>query len=384
MQNKVNKIKVLQVCVSLDSEFGGPPKAITEIAKSLSDKDLSVSIFSIGNTKKFIEKMPWNISQLSEVRFFLTKSLFLNKYGFGGISVLLKEFLLNRPRIVIFHQIYTIPNILTFNICRFFQIPYVIMPHGSLEPYHEKFHPLRKKFLRFLVVNSFIRNAEQIFVAHQSEKEHLESDLQRKTTVVGLGININNETPPKVFLDNKMNFLFAGRLTEKKRIDLIIKSFFEYKVQNPDTKMTLKIAGSGSTERFVALKELISELSLNDSVFLLGWQDRKSLDDLFSEADVYIHISENENFSVSVAEALNFKVPIILSREVALSALVESHGAGLVVDQLDVGSIVSAMANLSAVTLKSFSSGAFEASKELDWVKVGSVWATKILQIVNK
>ena len=372
-------MRIIHVCVALDKQFGGPPNAIFDASLALVRSGNAVSVLSLGNSKRVVDSFMSShatdlSSQTDQPNFYLGKTLIENKYGIGFPVLFSTKLMFTKVDLIICHQIYTFPNIITYCIARFRKIPYVIMPHGSLEPYHESYHRWRKRLLRILIINSFLKKAESVLVAHPSEMEHMPENLRSKGIVVGLGIDIIDRYAPKVFVPNRLVLTFVGRITKKKRVDLVIRSLPQFIQMRPEIDIHFNIVGDGEKSDVQFLQGLIQDLDLSSKVDLLGWKNRYEIDEVLEKSDAYIHISENENFSISVAEALNHQLPVILSREVALASLVERFNAGLVVEERSVESIVLALLQVDASHLQIFSENAGLAVKELSWESVGLNW----------
>lgn len=69
-------------------------------------------------------------------------------------------------------------------------------------------------------------------------------------------------------------------------------------------------------------------------------------DELIDSADVYVLPSENENFGISVTEALAAGLPVVISKNIALWQQVREHEAGIVIDQLDAADVAQAVCTL--------------------------------------
>jgi glycosyltransferase involved in cell wall biosynthesis len=381
-------MRVLQVSVALDKRFGGPPKAILGLAKSLSGiSDNYVKIISVGNTKSLVKE---NVAQGrfqfdfgNSLEIVLTHALFPNKYGIGSWRELVRTIFKEEFDVIVVHQIYTIPGILVYLSTRIRKVPYVIMPHGSLEPYHEKFHSRRKWIIRKLIINRLIKSSEAIFVAHKSELMHLDPKYQAKSIMVGLGVATKEQPIERSFDPSNLKLLYVGRITEKKRLDLIIDAIALHSREESEFSLTLSIAGDGEDSKMNEIKKLVSIRNLEKCVNFYGWVDGEKLQTLFLDSDIYIHISENENFSISVAEAINYNLPIVLSKEVALSSIVSEFQLGIVVEELSPTAVLEALKQMTLERLDVFSRNSNTAKREISWENVSSAWDKQLSHVIN-
>jgi glycosyltransferase involved in cell wall biosynthesis len=115
----------------------------------------------------------------------------------------------------------------------------------------------------------------------------------------------------KTFLDGKTNMLFAGRIVPNKRIENVIKLFYQYQ-RHANKNSRLFLAGSYSDDDiyYRQLKTYISDLQLTSVVFT-GRIPFKEMLAYYKLADVYICMSEHEGFCVPLVEAMYFDIPIV-------------------------------------------------------------------------
>lgn len=106
------------------------------------------------------------------------------------------------------------------------------------------------------------------------------------------------------------DFINVCLLTEKKRVDILIKSFS--KVFKGNSKIRLKIGGDGPVKE--DLKELAKTLGVYEQVIFLGRLDREQVKNEISAADAFVLSSEYETFGVVLIEALALGKPIIATK----------------------------------------------------------------------
>ena len=142
--------------------------------------------------------------------------------------------------------------------------------------------------------------------------------------------------------DDNFTFLSAGKLLPNKRMDLLIRSFAKAFPSEPHTR--LYIFGDGSEKHM--LEELISELGLEERVFLPGRKPRGVLADFYENADVFALVSKRETFGVAYVEAMASGMPVIACRSGGPEDFVTPE-TGIIAES-DEESIASAMRKLKA------------------------------------
>ncbi len=105
--------------------------------------------------------------------------------------------------------------------------------------------------------------------------------------------------------EGKYTILTVTRLCRQKNLEEMIKAFA--KIANKHSKWNLKIIGDG--QWYETLKKLISELKLENRVFLLG--KRSNVKNFYKESHIFCLPSQWEGFPNSLAEALSYGLPSI-------------------------------------------------------------------------
>lgn len=138
-------------------------------------------------------------------------------------------------------------------------------------------------------------------------------------------------------------FLFVGTLEPRKNLPRLLRAYRRYAQDNPRAR-PLKIAGgAGWGKQDIAA--LLLELGLEGQVELLGRVDDSKLAVLYRGAHALLMPSLYEGFGLPVVEALSMGVPVITSRDSAMSEVAGS--AGLYVDPASEADICQAITRIS-------------------------------------
>src|SRR5262249_11439031 len=147
----------------------------------------------------------------------------------------------------------------------------------------------------------------------------------------------NSEELVSVFLErfprarDRRQLLFLGRLHFKKGLDRILMVLPSILRAFPDVLLT--VVGDGTPEFESTLKSAITTQKLGGSVMMTGRLDGAAKWGAFASAELFLLPSRQENFAITVAEAMQMGVPVVISNRVNTWPYVKAAGAGVVLDE---------------------------------------------------
>jgi len=141
-------------------------------------------------------------------------------------------------------------------------------------------------------------------------------------------------------------FLFVGTLEPRKNLPRLLRAYRRY-VTGSSQARPLKIVG-GAGWGGEDIVSLISELGLETKVQLLGKVDDSGLRSLYAGAYALLMPSLYEGFGLPVVEALSVGVPVVTSRDSAMSEV--AGAAGLYVDPYSEDEIMHTLMTISGDT----------------------------------
>jgi glycosyltransferase involved in cell wall biosynthesis len=218
--------------------------------------------------------------------------------------------------------------------------PYYVFPHGMLDPWFQRTYPLKhlKKWLYWPWAEyRILRDARAVIFT--SEEERLQAResfwLYRcRERIAPLGMEAPPVASPDEFfarwpeLANKRIVLFLGRIHPKKGCDMLIEAFAQSAPQ--DEQAVLVMAGPDQEGWAATLRQQAAALGVADRVVFTGMLEGTMKWAALRAADVFVLPSHQENFGLSVAEALACGVPILMSNRVNIWREVQEDGAGLI------------------------------------------------------
>ncbi|RAS60642.1 glycosyltransferase involved in cell wall biosynthesis [Lentzea atacamensis] len=233
--------------------------------------------------------------------------------------------------LVVLHGVFDLASVVGGRTARRFGVPYLLWPHGSLDPYDLRKHSWAKHKLAFLWRES-LDGAAALMCTSQREADRLET-FGATTRRLVLPLPLPDDVQPldrrearrrcQLPADARI-VLFLGRIDAKKGL-LPLLSGFARAAQPEDL---LVIAGSGNPKLTAQLRRQADELRCR--VIFTGWVDGARSRELLAAADVFALISDNENFAVAVAEAAQAGVATLISDEVYLGDELVPAGASAV------------------------------------------------------
>ncbi|WP_263384281.1 glycosyltransferase [Granulicella arctica] len=223
--------------------------------------------------------------------------------------------------------------------------PYVVFPHGMLDPYFKHAFPLKhlKKWLYWLPAQYWVlRRADKVLFTCDVEAELARQSfwLHRwNPHVVAFGAtaplgdaaehNVQRQAFLNLFpqLQDRRFLLFLGRIHHKKGCDLLIDAFI--KIAAKDADLDLVMAGPDQQHWQAALMETVAAAGLTHRVHWTGMLEGEVKWGAFFASEAFILPSHQENFGIAVAEALACSRPVLLSDKVNIAPDIALDGAGL-------------------------------------------------------
>lgn len=150
-----------------------------------------------------------------------------------------------------------------------------------------------------------------------------------------------------------LTLAYAGRLSQEKNIDTIIRALPEIVSKIPDA--VLAIAGRGLGER--SLKDLADELGVGNHVRFLGMLGKQFLVNLYRASDIFVITSTSETQGLSMMQAMAAGLPVIAARSRSLPEYVNPKN-GILISPGDYKSLAEEVIGLYRNHMKMKSLGA--------------------------
>jgi glycosyltransferase involved in cell wall biosynthesis len=236
-------------------------------------------------------------------------------------------------------------------------IPYIIRPAGNLGVLTARHRWYLKRPYFWLFERRAFNRAAAIHCTSGLELRELDGlKIRARRFVVPNPVDITetirsdpssslNEFLPALQPQHKL-ILSLGLFTWKKRLDVLLDAFVRLAPEFPEWRLIL--AGTQEDPQIVSrLRATVDAKQIADRVFFFDTVAGSIKNALFARAQIFALPSLHENFGVSVAEALSYGVPCVVSSGVALSSDVADAQAGLA-SESEVGAFAQSLRSLMA------------------------------------
>jgi glycosyltransferase involved in cell wall biosynthesis len=170
----------------------------------------------------------------------------------------------------------------------------------------------------------------------------------------------------------------AVRLIKRKSPDLLISAFARVLKVVPDAKLV--IAGSGREED--NLSRQIKDLTIINSVFMVGKLSKEKIAQLMAAADIFVLPSKGESFGLSLLEASAAGVPVVCSNAGGVPEIFQDGFNALLYPPGDDNAMAKAIICLiqDKELAKKISANAVETASKFTW----EMTAERTLQVYEE
>jgi glycosyltransferase involved in cell wall biosynthesis len=226
-------------------------------------------------------------------------------------------------------------------ISRLRRLPLLVTLHGT------DVGLISKNFLFACLARWVFKHATGITVVSNFIKSQLVGKLgvpPEKIVVLPMPIDpekiFKKEVPPS---ERKM-ILCVARLTKQKNLSTLIRGFREVYQKRKDTELV--IVGEGPEK--MSLLEQISELDLEQKVFLRDLMSQEILNEYYNKSVMVILPSIDEGFGLVMVEGQLCKKPVIGADSGGIPEIIEHGRTGLLFPPKDHESLASAVERILA------------------------------------
>jgi glycosyltransferase involved in cell wall biosynthesis len=228
------------------------------------------------------------------------------------------------------HAVFSHSSLLAGGAARKAGVPYIVRPLGTLDPWSVARKRLQKSLLLRLGVRQMLVGAAAMHYTSDEEMRLAETVVaglpEGRVVPLGIGDDLFEEVTTD--RDERPSIVTLSRLDAKKGVDLLIAAFHEACGRGPYDEWRLIIAGDGEPAYVSRLKDLARSGVAGSRISFAGWIGTAEKTALLRQAALFALPSHQENFGISIVEAMACGVPVLVTPGVNLGAQIVSSGAG--------------------------------------------------------
>lgn len=344
----MERLNILHLSQSLDPRFGGPSLAVIKMCEALATLGHGVTVFTTNRSLRGSwlpgrgtegQVTPPGTPELHKgVQIERFATVWPTRYGYTPDMAAALRKRVREYDVVHVHSLYLHQTWMAGRICFAAGVPYLVRPHGTLDPWHLRHHRFRKVVYEALIERPILDRAGAMHYTSQEEMRLAQAvGIRSPGVVVPLGIDSNQYAAlPKrgTFrarhpeLADCQLILFLGRITRKKGLDLLVRSFAKVHEAKPDVHLV--IAGPDDEGYAARIRSEIRAHQLDRHVTFTGMVQGQEKLEVLADADVWVLPSHTENFGLAVLEAMCCGLPTVISDRVNIHRELADAGAALV------------------------------------------------------
>ena len=270
------------------------------------------------------------------------------------------------------HGLWLMPNVDAGRAALLAGKPFIVAPRGMLAPAALAFSRLKKRAIWALLQGKVVRRAACIHATSEQEHDEIRNfGLNNPVAIIPNGIDLPEPRARSVSRPAAGRIVLSlGRIHPKKGLDRLVRAWATLEAVHPDWR--LRIVGPDERGHAGELIALAAELkarrvSVENSVA----GDAKIA--AYQEADLFVLPTLNENFAITIAEALAAGTPVIATKGAPWQGLAR-EGCGWWIDH-GVEPLSAALTNAMAMTREALqamgSKGQAWMTRDFSWDRVG-------------
>jgi glycosyltransferase involved in cell wall biosynthesis len=324
-------LRILHVIGDLAPASGGPAKAGFEMARALARRGHDMTIY----TTDFGQPADAPRDQTRDgvgIRLFPLQAprIWLASWPLRhALAHDLPEF-----DLLHLHSLYLFHDWAAGGLARRIAKPYLVRPHGSLDPYIHRRRRLKKAIFDLWFQNRVLAGAAAIHYTAEDEMRLAQPFVQGAPGVVipnGLDPADYATLPPKGSfrarypeIGDRQILLFLGRINFKKGLDILARAVG--RLARKDLHLVIAGPDGGylaETRRFIAEAGVVDRTTFTG---MLAGEEKLAA---FADAALFLLPSYSENFGIAVVEAMACGLPVLISDRVNIWREVVADRAGL-------------------------------------------------------
>ena len=221
------------------------------------------------------------------------------------------------------HGLWMYPSHVSLSWAKSLGVPYVISPHGMLDPWAVNNSRWKKRLAGRLYEDAHLKGASCIHALCDAERYAIRAyGLRNPVCVIPNGVFLANGDAgadpewQQLLPEHARVLLYLGRIHPKKGLENLLRAWKASQNRASTTETwCLVIAGWDQGGHEAELKTLAASLSITESVFFVGPQFDAAKQASYANADAFVLPSFSEGLPMVVLEAWAYGLPVVMTRQ---------------------------------------------------------------------
>ena len=316
----INHMRVGFLVNSVSREAGGLFHSVRGLANAVVSANLEARVFGMSDSNSAVDVLKW---QPLSVRTFRPQSR-----SWGYSNQLLPALVGANLDILSTHGLWKYCSVASERWQRQTRRPYIVHPHGMLEPWALQNARWKKRIAALLYEDRHLHGAACVRALCDAEAHSIRAyGVRNAICVIPNAIDLPDlaessalkaHTPPSGELAHgRKMLLYLGRLHPKKNVANLIRAWKHAFDSLPRTRKdwVLAIAGWDQAGHELELKKLTSDYRLTAGVRFSGPLFGEEKDATYRGCDAFILPSLSEGLPMTVLEAWAYSKPVLMTPE---------------------------------------------------------------------
>jgi poly(glycerol-phosphate) alpha-glucosyltransferase len=359
-------MKVGFLVSSISREAGGMFESVRGLAKAVASPTANVQVFGIRDEQSAVDLREWQPLSVQ------TLSPQLRAWGYS--NQLVPAIVEASLDVLSVHGLWKYCSVGSQRWHQRTARPYIVHPHGMLEPWAVQNARWKKRIAAKLYENEHLRRAACLRALSEAEARSIRAyGLRNPICVIPNGIDLPDlrESNAKTHSENRKTLLYLGRLHPKKNLVNLIRAWiktFGSQRRNGDS-WVLEIAGWDQGGYESELKQIAA----GASVVFLGPRFGAEKSECYRRCDAFILPSLSEGLPMTVLEAWSYAKPVLMTPECNLPEGFQAEAAVRIGSSSD--EIAAALQQLAEMSKDNRSAmgvrGRELVDKNFSWPRIG-------------
>ncbi len=337
-------LRLLHVIHDLAPSSGGPQENLLQLAQGYREVGVEVEVLSLdAPDAPYLGRYPFRVHALGPVS---------SSFGYSRKASSWLRYNITRYDAVLVDGLWFYLGIAVRARALASNTPYLVFPHGMLDPWFRRRYPLKhvkKQLFWWLSQYRVLRDADSVIFTTETEQKLAPESFSPhrwRSVVIPLGtsrpagsVAVQRAAFFQLFpaLKQRRFLLFLSRIHEKKGCDLLLRAFCQIAAHYPD--LDLVLAGPDRDGLRPALEAIAWEQGCSSRVHWPGMLEDDAKWGAFYAAEAFILPSHQENFGIAIAEAIACGLPVLISNKINIWNYVTEDQTGFVEDDTEAGTL---------------------------------------------